>query len=110
MKTTFLICPVRGIDPKTQQHIVDDLESNGYTVHWPPRDTNQNDGTGLNICLENKTAIINADIIHVLWDGKSQGCLFDLGMAFALNKPISIIEIPMEPVEGKSFHNMIKAW
>jgi hypothetical protein len=44
-----------------------------------------------------------------MWDGVSQGCLFDLGMAFAMNKHITIISIP-ELSNGKSFQNMVKAY
>ena len=108
-KLAFLICPVRGVDPKETQGIVADLEAQGWTVHWPPRDTNQDDDTGLRICHENEDAIRSADRIFIVWDGKSQGCLFDLGMAFSMSKPITCIRLP-EPTEGKSFQNMMRAW
>lgn len=106
---SFLICPVRGLPPETHAAIVADLESQGFIVHWPPRDTDQDDPTGLRICGENSEAIERADIVHVIWDGKSQGCLFDLGVAFALRKKISPISLP-PPTDGKSFQNMIRAW
>lgn len=38
-KKAFLICPVRGVDPSTTEGYVKKLESEGWTVHWPPRDT-----------------------------------------------------------------------
>lgn len=106
---SFLICPVRGKDPETYRAIVAALEARGYAVHWPPRDTDQNDNTGLRICGDNRAAIEAADIVHIVWDGQSQGCLFDLGMAFALGKDIEPIDLP-PPTEGKSFQNMIHAW
>ena len=106
---TFLICPVRGHDPDEQLQVVRQLEVEGWTVHFPPRDTDQNDSTGLRICTDNRAAIESADIIHVVWDGKSQGSLFDLGMAFALRKPLRIVLIP-DPTEGKSFQNMMRQW
>lgn len=106
---SFLICPVRGMSPDAHQAAVSELEAQGYTVHWPPRDTDQKDEVGLRICRDNAAAIAAADIVHVIWDGKSQGCLFDLGVAFALNKPIEPIIIPALS-EGKSFQNMIAAW
>ena len=109
MKKAFLICPVRGKDPKETQHIVEDLESQNIKVHWPPRDTNQKDDTGYNICTENKEAIEDADIIYIVWDGESQGCLFDLGMAFAMNKKIIPLQLP-HPSDGKSFQNMVAEW
>jgi nucleoside 2-deoxyribosyltransferase len=106
---TFLICPVRGIDPTTQLETVQKLEADGYVVHWPPRDTNQDDSIGLRICNDNREAIRAADVVHVIWDGNSQGCLFDLGIAFALGKPVIPMSLP-PCSEGKSFQNMIQAW
>ena len=107
---SFLICPVRGLAPDAHAAIVSRLEAEGYEVHWPARDTNQNDHTGgLQICRENAKAIARADVVHVIWDGKSQGCLFDLGMAFILRKEVVPIDLP-PPTEGKSFQNMIRAW
>jgi nucleoside 2-deoxyribosyltransferase len=109
MKKAFLICPVRGHDPSETRQVVERLESEGWAVHWPPRDTNQDDATGYNICSENLAAVRAADVVFVIWDGQSQGCLFDLGMAFALGKPVRVIGLP-EPTEGKSFQNMIREW
>lgn len=106
---SFLICPVRGKPPEFYAAIVSDLEARGFEVHWPPRDTDQIDDTGLRICRDNASAIAAADVVHVVWDGQSQGCLFDLGVAFALNKVIDPIELPVA-TEGKSFQNMMRAW
>jgi nucleoside 2-deoxyribosyltransferase len=106
---TFLICPVRGHSISETEEIVKRLEDAGWQVHWPPRDTDQNDPVGLRICEDNRAAILAADAVHVVWDGKSQGCLFDLGMAFAAKKQIYVISLP-DPTEGKSFQNMLRAW
>lgn len=106
---TFLICPVRGHDPMLFSIIVKKLEADGYSVHWPPRDTDQSDATGLRICKQNASAIADADTVHIIWDGTSQGCLFDLGVAFALGKKIIPVSLP-EPTDQKSFQNMIRAW
>ncbi len=106
---SFFICPVRGVSADKTRQIVRDLESSGWKVHWPPRDTDQVDDTGLRICHNNLRAIVRSDAVHVVWDGKSQGTLFDLGMAFALNKKVIPIVLP-EPTEGKSFQNMVRAW
>lgn len=108
-KYAFLICPVRGHDPDELVKIVKDIESQGYILHYPPRDTNQDDPTGYQICCDNFKAICKSNKVFVVWDGKSQGCLFDLGIAFALSKSIKIIDIP-PLTEGKSFQNMIKDW
>lgn len=109
MRKTFLICPVTGHDSDETRAIVADLESQGWAVHWPPRDTDQQDGTGVRICTDNLAAIRSADCVHVVWDGKSQGCLFDLGMAFALGKSVIPLSLP-EQTEGKSFQNMVWDW
>jgi nucleoside 2-deoxyribosyltransferase len=109
MPKTFLIGPVRGKSPDYLAAIVADLEADGWDVHWPARDTDQTDTTGILICTDNVAAIRNADCVHVIWDGQSQGCLFDLGAAFALMKPVIAIELPPE-TEGKSFQNMVRAW
>jgi nucleoside 2-deoxyribosyltransferase len=106
---TFLICPVRGADQTEAAKHVARLEAEGWLVHWPPVDTNQDDDTGYRICKDNAAAIASADAVHLIWDGKSQGCLFDLGVAFALGK--RIIPIDMPPLtDGKSFQNMVAFW
>lgn len=106
---TFLICPVRGHDEDEFFDIASDLEMNGWYVHWPPRDTNQDDPIGYQICAENLDAIKKSDVVHFVWDGKSTGCLFDLGMAFALGKKIIPIEMP-SLTDYKSFQNMVNKW
>lgn len=106
---TFLICPVRGVDPAETAGYVSALEADGWVVHWPPRDTDQDDDTGLRICRDNLAAIRTADCVHIVWDGNSQGCLFDLGMAFAMGKMIVPLSLPA-PTDHKSFQNMINAY
>jgi nucleoside 2-deoxyribosyltransferase len=109
MKTGFLICPVRGHSADETKATVENLEKQGWSIYWPPRDTNQDDPTGLNICKQNRQAVESADRVFVTWDGKSQGCLFDLGMAFAARKPVTIVSLPPY-TDGKSFQNMVRKW
>jgi predicted GTPase len=103
----FLIGPVRRLDDQTDE--VKKL-MNGYLndpdVYCPGRDTNQTDKTGLNICKQNMQAIKDSDEVLFIWDGKSEGCLFDLGIAFCMHKKITVISAP-ELTEGKSFQNMV---
>ena len=107
----FLACPVRNVDEKFRLGIeaeIAHLESHGHTVHYPPRDTNQNDSSGLRICLDNCQAIRDADVVYVAWDGQSQGVLFDLGMAFAMGKAVRVLgDFMPEATDGKSFQNMV---
>jgi len=108
-KNAFLICPVRGHNISETEMIVQELEDKGWDVHWPHRDTNQDDESGFNICCENRSGILHADRVFIVWDGKSTGSLFDLGMAFALHKPLEIISIP-DLTPHKSFQNMMTVW
>ena len=105
----FIICPVRNIkkqENQTIQQYIAKLESQGHQVHYPPRDTNQNDKVGFNICTENKHAVESADEVHVYWNPTSTGSLFDLGMAFALGKTIQLIN-SVESTPTKSFNNVL---
>lgn len=108
----FLITPVRNVTGEFTKYInmlIDSLEAEGNSIYWPLRDTNQDDDVGLRICEDNLAAMEEADMAFFVWDGKSQGSLFDLGMAFALNK--RLFHIGMIPqTEGKSFQNMARDW
>lgn len=109
-KRTFLISPVRDISSKKLRvlsRIVKHLENDGWEVYWPLRDTEQVDPTGgLKICQDNMDAIAEADVVHIVWDGKSKGCLFDLGMAFSMAKKIIPLVMPALTSE-KSFQNVV---
>lgn len=50
-----------------------------------------------------------ADEVHIIWDVNSKGSHFDLGMAFALGKPIHLIEALQPDTEGKSYLKVIQA-
>jgi len=108
----FLICPIRGVDQKSTKKTVEALETMGNTVYYPARDTDQKDSTkGFQICCANLIAIKECDVVGIMWDGKSQGCLFDLGMAFALNKKIKLISLPdLTKDDEKSFQDMCCEW
>lgn len=88
-KRVFVICPVRNASGETQRFLenyVETLEKWGYHVHYPPRDTNQNDPIGNKICEQNFRAIQEADEVHVFYDSESTGVHFDLGGAFMLTQ------------------------
>ncbi len=107
LKNIYLIMPVRNAD--VNQHAAckaycDTLESQGHIVHFPPRDAPQEDPTGARICDVHRAAMERADEVHVLWDVESKGSHFDLGMAYALRKPIIPVGAPVHPVvPGKSY-------
>jgi nucleoside 2-deoxyribosyltransferase len=108
----YLICPVRNTFTY-YKNIIDDqvkfLEQT-YDVYYPARDTNQNQQE-ISICDANLKAIQEADVVFIIWDGISQGCLFDAGMAFALGKPLRVITGYMPRMtRDKSFQNLFYAW
>lgn len=85
MEKIFIIGPVRNMDAATQAAIarhVAGLEAEGHMVHWPKRDTNQDDPIGLRICQDNREAIYQSSQVHIWFDDGSQGSVFDLGMLF----------------------------
>jgi hypothetical protein len=110
----YLICPVRKATPEYSQaarSYVAQLESLGHQVYWPTRDTDQIDPAGLRICKDNRGGIEAADEVHVIWDGQSQGSIFDLGIAFAMRKKIVPVIGSFPPrTEGKSIQNMVYDW
>ena len=107
----FVICSVRGMKDEYREKLeeyVAQLEQTGYEVHLPHRDTHQ-EQSGFNICMENMEAIERADEVHIFYSSKSQGTHFDMGVAFALGKPLVIAENE-EFGEGKSFARMLTEW
>lgn len=84
----FLISPVRNADSAVQEQLasyVKTLEDSGCRVHWPMRDTEQNDPSGgYQICRTNFQAILDSDEIHIWYDETSGGSKFDMGGVFML--------------------------
>jgi nucleoside 2-deoxyribosyltransferase len=110
-KRVFVICSVRDASEEYRRKLeeyVTDLEEGGYHVHLPHRDTEQ-EARGFDICVQNKEAIVNADEIHIFYNSKSQGTHFDMGVAFALDKPIVVVENE-EYGLGKSYPRMLEEW
>jgi hypothetical protein len=111
----FLICPVRNATKEQKEQMmkyIDELELDGNQVHYPARDTKQEDETGgWNICTTNKNAILNADEVHIFWDDRSTGSLFDLGIAFGASKKLVVVNPEsINLANTKSFHNVINYW
>lgn len=113
MKKIFIIGPVRDIETEAHQRIkeyVEDLENKGFKVHWPLRDTDQNDPIGLQICLTNGMKIFEAEEVHIWFDPTSKGSIFDRGMlcsflVHGLEKQTTIInqsEFPSRIIDLKS--------
>lgn len=107
----YLVCPVRSTTPATEKMVddyVDYLENKeGYQVYYPSRDTDPRQSE-LDICSTHMDAIRNANEVHVVYDRKSIGSHFDMGMAFVLGKPIRLVSVI--DVGKYSMHEMIEEW
>ncbi len=112
-KIIFIITPVREITDGENQFLknyIAQLESKGYKVHFPPRDTDQTDKVGLDICAANREAMRMANEVHIYWNAKSEGSKFDFGMVFMAEKPIILINRDaVLPTPYKSFQNVLLA-
>lgn len=81
-----------------------EMETRGNIVRIPAFDDHpQLDELG--VCQFNRDCILWADEIHVIWDQRSTGTIFDFGMCFALQKPIKIVY--MEP---KTFRGVFEKY
>jgi hypothetical protein len=92
----YVICPTRTLDKAAREYIeraVYRYEVDGNEVYFPPRDMNPYLNTEFEKCQQNMGAIADADEIWVFYHKKSLGSHFDMGMAFALGKPIQAAEI-----------------
>jgi len=69
----------------------------------PGRDTPQTHGD--QILPANLKAMKECEEVHVFWDGGSLGTVFDMGMAFALGKPIK----PVMLVEGRDWREYFRS-
>lgn len=118
----FLVCPVRRVTNGEKLLIaqyVMKLESKGHKVYWPYRDTDQNDPNGLKIITANRAAMAEADEVHFWWKAdnegvsKSEGSVFDFGMAWMLKflfpekKIILANPETAFPSKNKSFTNVL---
>jgi len=77
-----------GLTEKALQY----AESLNPKDNWylPGRHTDQS-GSPHEILKANRDALRESDECHVLWDKSSLGTIFDMGMAYALDKPILVV-------------------
>ena len=86
-----------GLTPQMFEHKAL-LESKGHRVQMPIFDSQAD--TELGLMGENKIRIQWADQVHLLWDGRSTGTILDIGMVFALAKPLKIIYLESKTIAG----------
>lgn len=80
------------------------LESQGHMVKLPAFD-DRPDLTELGICQHNRDLILWADRVHLIWDNRSLGTVFDMGMVFMARKPLVI-----EYLEPKTFARVFQQY
>ncbi len=111
----FLICPVRNATPEQRKWIEDfvvEKDEQGYSIYAPHIHTNQKDVLGgYNICTDNSEAIAMSEKIDIYYDQTSTGSAFDLGVAYALNKPLELLNRDEIVFNEDSFiDNIVKDW
>ena len=108
-----IICPVRLVTPEKQQlidHYCSELEAEGFEVHNPIYAVDQTDETGMNICRGHFKSMKKKRTVRIdiFWDGNSKGSHFDLGMAFALGKPVKLVHLFEGDANGKSYLKVLQ--
>ena len=113
-KKVYLICLVCWVSDGEKDFLdkyVAGLESSGFQVHYPPRDVEQNDSSGINIMTSHRLAMKNSDEVHAYWNGKSQGSYVDFGMFFMIkcfNQRLKfVLANKIERTPNKSFENVL---
>jgi len=87
-----------ALQARMQEHAFK-LMTQGHEPVTPMFD--KQDATVISTLEHNRTLMEWADEVHLIYDGRSYGSIFDFGMAFALRKPMKIIYIsPKNMVEG----------
>jgi nucleoside 2-deoxyribosyltransferase len=80
------------------------MEVQGHDVKLPAFDDHL-ELDELGVCEYNRELIEWADEVHIVWDQRSMGTVFDFGMAFAMRKPIRVVFI-----EPKTFAGVMRKY
>ncbi|RLA87444.1 MAG: hypothetical protein DRG40_00395 [Deltaproteobacteria bacterium] len=83
---------------------VRELAQRGNVVRVPAFDDHP-EWDELRICEYNRRLIEWAEEVHIFWDQRSMGTVFDFGMAFALRKPVKVVYL-----EPKTFAGVMKKY
>lgn len=114
-KKIFLICPVRNATPEQKKWMEDfvvEKYKEGYTIHAPHLHTVQTDlFGGYAICKQNAEALASSEEVNIYYDKSSTGTAFDLGVAYALHKPLILLnEEDIVFDENNVMDNIIESW
>jgi len=82
----------------------EELRAKGHEVRIPAFDDHPQFDE-LQMCEYNRSCIEWADEVHMIWDARSIGTVFDMGMVFALRKPLKIVYI-----EPKTLVNVFRKY
>ena len=75
------------------------MEKEGHEVRIPAFDDHVSMDE-IEVCRYNLRMIKWADEVHIIWDQRSAGTIFDFGMTFALGKPIRIVYLEPKTFKG----------
>ena len=102
----YLICSVRNLSPEEKEAIDKAIAPlrEKYDLYVPYEE--EQDIDGHLICERNKEAVMEADVVFVWWNPKSEGSVFDFGMCYALGKNFVVLN-PIERTPHKSFSNVL---
>lgn len=111
----FLICPVRNATKNQKKWIENFVKEKyvvGYIIHAPHLHTVQSDlFGGYAICKQNAEAVATSEEIDIYYDQSSTGSVFDLGVAYALNKPLVLLNKEEIIFNDNDFTDLlIKSW
>lgn len=111
----FLICPVRNATEEQKKWIeefVVEKYNDGYTIHAPHLHTRQMDlFGGYAICMQNAEAVATSEEIDIYYDQSSTGSVFDLGVAYALHKPLRLLNNNEIVFDNNDFiDNIVESW
>nr|MCR5553896.1 hypothetical protein [bacterium] len=74
------------------ENFVKEKYNNGYQIHAPHLHTRQTDlFGGYSICRQNAEAVASSQEVNIYYDQSSTGSVFDLGVAYALHKPLKVL-------------------
>lgn len=112
-KLAYLIVDAEGQSTSVTKDIVARLEAVGWDVFWPDRDLDPEnvDMTGSLLANDIRTTMKLADTVFVSIPSEKaiDNCLFPLGIAYAMSKPLIWINLPA-PTRVASIANLLRAW
>jgi len=108
----FVIYPTKNCDSEMKKRIkvaIKRLEDSDMKVYTSIANIAQDGGCCWDTYSTVLSTMADVDVVCVAWNDKNQNVLFELGIAFALKKPIVLLPECFS-ASNKSLINMIKHW